>query len=188
MTLRTDDGCLDVRGIVQGLEGEASDVHVDRVVEELLGMCVDSFELLDGPAFRFLIAPKAAARRSSDHGDLGRSRVVPPALVERGSRQYQVTPTRTLRNRLVEAHLHLADYHVARFARSSGTAADDLRQTALIALMNAVERFDPENGASFRTFASRTIEGELKRHLRDRTWTVRPPRRAQERSTSCCAM
>lgn len=105
-----------------------------------------------------------------------------PALVESWFAQYQVTPTRTLRNRLVEAHLHLVDHHVTRFARSSGTAADDLRQTALIALMNAVERFDPENGASFRTFASRTIEGELKRHLRDRTWTVRPPRRAQERS------
>lgn len=62
VTLRTDDGCLDVRGIVQGLEGEASDVHVDRVVEELLGMCVDSFELLDGPSFRFRIDPKVPAR------------------------------------------------------------------------------------------------------------------------------
>jgi RNA polymerase sigma-B factor len=105
-----------------------------------------------------------------------------PELVGQWFAQFRATPTRTLRNRLVEAHLHLVDHHVTRFARSSGTAADDLRQTALIALLRAVERFDPGHGATFRTFASRTIDGELKRHLRDRTWTVRPPRRAQERS------
>lgn len=94
--------------------------------------------------------------------------------------EYAEHRSREVRNRLVEAHLHLADYHVTRFARSSGVAVDDLRQTALMALIHAVERFDASKGAAFRTFASRTVEGELKRHLRDRTWTVRPPRRAQE--------
>ena len=94
--------------------------------------------------------------------------------------EYRRTGSRATRNRLVEAHLHLADYFVARFARSAGVATDDLRQTAVIGVLHAVERFDPGHGASFRTFASRTIEGELKRHLRDRAWSVRPPRRAQE--------
>jgi len=43
-----------------------------------------------------------------------------------------------------------------------------------------VDRFDPSHGVTFSTFASRTIDGELKRYFRDRTWSVRPPRRAQE--------
>ena len=51
---------------------------------------------------------------------------------------------------------------------------------ALLALIHAVERFDPDRGVGFATFASRTIEGEVKRYFRDRTWSVRPPRRAQE--------
>jgi RNA polymerase sigma-B factor len=95
-------------------------------------------------------------------------------------REYRVTSDRKLRNRIVEAHLHLAEYHVKRYARGGLCSAEDLRQTALLAIIKAVDRFDPAFGASFRTFASRTVEGELKRYLRDRTWAVKPPRRAQE--------
>jgi RNA polymerase sigma-B factor len=94
--------------------------------------------------------------------------------------EYHRTGERHLRNRVVEAHLHVADHHVSRFSRSVGAASDDLRQTALLAMIRAVDRFDTSVGVTFRTFASRTIEGELKRYLRDRAWTVRPPRRAQE--------
>jgi RNA polymerase sigma-B factor len=94
--------------------------------------------------------------------------------------EYRRDPNRTLRNQLVEAHQDVVEYHVRAFARSSGIPADDLRQTALLAVIRAVERFDPDAGASFRTFAARTVDGELKRFLRDRSWSVRPPRRAQE--------
>ena len=94
--------------------------------------------------------------------------------------EYQRTGDRRIRNQVVEAHLQVADHHVNRFSRSVGAAADDLRQTALMAMIRAVDRFDTTLGVSFRTFASRTIEGELKRYLRDRAWVVRPPRRAQE--------
>jgi RNA polymerase sigma-B factor len=80
---------------------------------------------------------------------------------------------------LVEAHLHLADYHTRRYA-SRGVPEEDLRQVARIAIIAAVERFDPDLGPSFRTFASRTIDGECKRFIRDRTWCVRPPRAVQE--------
>lgn len=62
--LRTEGGVLRVHGEVTGLVGEAVDVQVDRVVEELLSVCVESFEVLPGPAFRFSIAPKVAARSS----------------------------------------------------------------------------------------------------------------------------
>ena len=93
--------------------------------------------------------------------------------------EYRRTGDRRLRNQLVEHHRHVADYFVKRYARR-GVPTDDLRQLALMAIIHAVERFDPEMGVAFSTFASRTIEGELKRYFRDRTWSVRPPRRAQE--------
>lgn len=112
------------------------------------------------------------------------SRLRPGALsaseLDEMFREYRATGDRSLRNRLVEAHLHTADYYVARYARSSASSAEDLHQTGLFAVLKAVERFDPDLGVSFKTFASRTIEGELKRYLRDRSWAVRPPRRAQE--------
>lgn len=92
---------------------------------------------------------------------------------------YRETGDRRLRNQLVEENRHLADYFVKRYSRR-GVAADDLRQLALLAIIHAVERFDPDVGVAFSTFASRTIEGELKRYFRDRTWSVRPPRRSQE--------
>lgn len=89
--------------------------------------------------------------------------------------RYRQKPTRRLRNELVEANLELVDYYVGRF-RSSSAEEDDVRQQAFLALIKAVERFDPEVGVSFKTFANRTIEGELKRLLRDKGWSVRPPR------------
>jgi RNA polymerase sigma-B factor len=93
--------------------------------------------------------------------------------------EYRSTGDRRLRNQLVEHHLHVADYFVKRYSRR-GVPSDDLRQLALMAIIHAVDRFDPEMGVAFSTFASRTIEGEMKRYFRDRTWSVRPPRRAQE--------
>jgi RNA polymerase sigma-B factor len=93
--------------------------------------------------------------------------------------EYRRTGDRRLRNQLVEQHRHVADYFVKRYSRR-GVPTDDLRQLALMAIIHATERFDPEVGVAFSTFASRTIEGELKRYFRDRTWSVRPPRRAQE--------
>ena len=70
--------------------------------------------------------------------------------------------------------------HVARRFGRRGPAADDLRQVAFLALVKAVDRFDPERNVAFSTFAGRTIEGEIKRHFRDHTWSVRVPRSAKE--------
>src|SRR5262249_47029251 len=63
-----------------------------------------------------------------------------------------------------------------------GEELDDLRQVALIALVQAVERYDPTRGVAFSTFATPTIVGSLKRHLRDRTWAIRPPRTLHDRA------
>jgi RNA polymerase sigma-B factor len=107
-------------------------------------------------------------------GRIDRSAVLATMFVE-----YRETGDRRLRNELVEEHRDLADYFVKRYSRR-GVPAEDLRQLAFMAIIHAVERFDPEVGVTFSTFASRTVEGELKRYFRDRTWSVRPPRRAQE--------
>ncbi len=92
---------------------------------------------------------------------------------------YRRTGDRRLRNQLVEENRGVAEYFIKRYAHR-GVPADDLRQISLLAVVSAVDRYDPSLGVAFSTFASRTIEGELKRYLRDRTWMVRPPRRAQE--------
>jgi RNA polymerase sigma-B factor len=84
-----------------------------------------------------------------------------------------------LRDRLVEDHLGLAHQLARRFA-NRGEAHDDLVQVASLALINAVDRFDPDRGFEFSTFATRTVLGELKRHFRDKGWAVRAPRRIQE--------
>ena len=57
---------------------------------------------------------------------------------------------------------------------------DDLKQVAALGLLKAIDRFDPDNGAAFSSFAVPTIQGEIRRYFRDSTWAVRPPRRLQE--------
>lgn len=69
---------------------------------------------------------------------------------------------------------------VARRYRRAGTDEHDLDQVAFLALVKAVDRFDPERGVAFGTFAGRTIDGELKRHFRDRTWALRVPRSVKD--------
>jgi len=95
--------------------------------------------------------------------------------------EYRRTRSRRLRNELIETHRGFAEYLARRFS-DRGEPLDDLRQVALVGLLKAVERFEPERGLSFTTFAGPTIVGELKRHFRDRTWSVRVPRRLQELS------
>ncbi|HXY90985.1 MAG TPA: SigB/SigF/SigG family RNA polymerase sigma factor [Acidimicrobiia bacterium] len=92
---------------------------------------------------------------------------------------YRRTRDRDLRNELVEAHVRLAEFLARRFAHR-GEPLDDLRQVALVGLLKAVERFEPDRGLQFSSFAMPTIVGELKRHFRDRGWAVRVPRRVQE--------
>jgi RNA polymerase sigma-B factor len=93
--------------------------------------------------------------------------------------EYQAMRDPDAATALIKAFTPLADYFARRYARP-GTSREDLRQTALLAILRAVDRFDATMGVQFTTFASRTVEGELKRFHRDRGWAVRPPRRLQE--------
>ena len=89
-------------------------------------------------------------------------------------------PTRQrVRDRLVEMHLPLVEYLARRFA-GRGEPLDDLVQVGTIGLIKAVDRFDIERGVEFSTYATPTVVGEIKRHFRDKGWTVRVPRRLQE--------
>jgi RNA polymerase sigma-B factor len=84
-----------------------------------------------------------------------------------------------LRDELVSAHLGLAEYLARRFA-NRGEPLDDLVQVASLGLLKALDRFDPDRGVEFSTYATHTIVGELKRHFRDKGWSIRAPRRMQE--------
>jgi RNA polymerase sigma-B factor len=94
-------------------------------------------------------------------------------------RELRRTNDPALRDRLVEDNLWIARHGARRFARR-GETDDDLFQVASLALVKAVARFDPELGLRFATFATPTIVGELRRHFRDRTWSMRVSRRLKD--------
>ncbi|BBX18745.1 RNA polymerase subunit sigma-70 [Mycolicibacterium duvalii] len=82
------------------------------------------------------------------------------------------------RRRIITACVPIADRIARRFA-GRGEPSDDLLQVARLGLIQAVDRYEPGRGP-FLSFAVPTIRGELRRHFRDKTWTVRVPRRLQE--------
>lgn len=85
-----------------------------------------------------------------------------------------------IREELVRRYMPFAKNLALRY-RGASESFDDLLQVASLGLVNAVDRFDPSRGTPFTAFASPTILGELKRHFRDRVWTVRVPRGLHDR-------
>src|SRR5688500_6413672 len=96
-------------------------------------------------------------------------------------RQYARTRDIEVRNRLVRLHERMVRYLAGRFGTSAaGTSTEDLVQVGYVGLIAAIDRFDPEKGVSFVTFAVPTILGEIKRYFRDQTWGLKAPRRLRE--------
>jgi RNA polymerase sigma-B factor len=90
-------------------------------------------------------------------------------------RRFSKTRDPAIREELVRRNLPFAKRLALRY-RGASESFDDLLQVANLGLINAIDRFDPEREIPFTAFASPTILGELKRHFRDRVWTVRVPR------------
>ncbi|MCQ8770892.1 RNA polymerase sigma factor SigF [Streptomyces sp. AA8] len=84
-----------------------------------------------------------------------------------------------VRAALIEANLPLVRYAAARF-RSRNEPMEDVIQVGTIGLINAIDRFDPDRGVQFPTFAMPTVVGEIKRYFRDNVRTVHVPRRLHE--------
>ncbi len=96
-------------------------------------------------------------------------------------RLYKEEGDLSARDQLIENHLNLVRYLAAKF-KNRGEPIDDLVQVGSVGLIKAIDRFDPDRGLEFTTFATPTIMGEIKRHFRDKGWSVRVPRRLQELS------
>jgi RNA polymerase sigma-B factor len=84
-----------------------------------------------------------------------------------------------LRAQLVAAY-HDFVYFLARKFQNRGEPLDDIVQVGYLGLIKAIERFDPDLGYEFTTFATLTVAGEIKRHFRDKGTAIRFPRRLQE--------
>ncbi|MCQ4637468.1 SigB/SigF/SigG family RNA polymerase sigma factor [Anaerovorax odorimutans] len=95
--------------------------------------------------------------------------------------QYQKTKDLSLRNEIVESYLYMVDILIRKYL-NKGVEYDDLYQVGAMALISAVERFDPSKGYEFSSFATPTIIGEIKKYFRDKEWSVKVPRRLKELS------
>ncbi len=92
---------------------------------------------------------------------------------------YKKNPTIEERNALVEDHLYMVDILIRKYL-GKGVDYDDLYQVGALALVHAVERFDPDKGYEFSSFATPTILGEIKKYFRDKEWSLKVPRRMKE--------
>ncbi|WP_298578972.1 SigB/SigF/SigG family RNA polymerase sigma factor [uncultured Olegusella sp.] len=90
------------------------------------------------------------------------------------------------RQQLIVNHLNLVRFLASKF-KNRGEPLEDLIQVGTIGLIKAIDRFEPDRGLEFTTYATPTIMGEIKRHFRDKGWSVRVPRRLQELSQKVSA-
>lgn len=96
-------------------------------------------------------------------------------------RRYKEEGDVEAREKLVMSHMNLVRFLANKF-KNRGEPLDDLIQVGYLGLLKAIDRFDPSRGLEFTTYATPTIMGEIKRHFRDKGWSVRVPRRLQELS------
>jgi RNA polymerase sigma-B factor len=126
----------------------------------------------------------SAIEDEDDGAGKGRNRAPEPGAAADLLKQYQRTGSVEVRNRLVLLHEGLVRYIAQRFNPPQAASREDILQVGFIGLIAAIERFDPEKGLAFTTFAVPTIMGEIKRYLRDDTWMIKVPRRLQELGAS----
>ncbi|CCQ96920.1 RNA polymerase sigma-B factor [[Clostridium] ultunense Esp] len=96
-------------------------------------------------------------------------------------KKFKETRDLKIRELLIERHLYIAEILSKKYA-NRGIDYDDIYQVASIGLIYAIDRYDIDKGFEFSSFATPTIIGEIKKHFRDKGWTIRVPRRIQELS------
>ena len=95
--------------------------------------------------------------------------------------EYRETKDIQIRNELVRRYLYIVEILSKKYI-NKGIEYEDIYQVASLGLIYAIERFDPSKGFEFSSFATPTIIGEIKKHFRDKGWSIRVPRRIQELS------
>lgn len=106
-----------------------------------------------------------------------------PVLAEYSTLEPDDPRRERMRDELVRGYLPVAQHIARRFAHR-GEPLDDLTQVATVGLINAIDRFSPEKGGEFFSFAVPTISGEVRRHFRDQSWSMRVPRRLKDMHVS----
>ncbi len=96
-------------------------------------------------------------------------------------KEYSTNRKVEIRNELVSRYLYIAEILSKKFI-NKGIDYEDIYQVASLGLIYAIERFDISRGFEFSSFATPTIIGEIKKHFRDKGWSIRVPRRIQELS------
>lgn len=94
-------------------------------------------------------------------------------------KSYKARPSIQLRNRLVELNINLARSVAHSLQRTTTEPYEDLEQVAILGLIKAVERFEPQAGCTFSTYAIPTIKGKILQYLRDKGATIRIPQNLQ---------
>jgi RNA polymerase sigma-B factor len=102
-----------------------------------------------------------------------------PLLAEYATLDASQPRRQELRTELVTGYLPIAQHLARRFAHR-GEPLDDLIQVATVGLIHAIDRFDPDRGTDFVSFAVPTIRGEIRRYFRDHGWALRVPRRLKD--------
>ncbi|MDR5658922.1 SigB/SigF/SigG family RNA polymerase sigma factor [Serpentinicella sp. ANB-PHB4] len=95
--------------------------------------------------------------------------------------QYQISKDISIRNELINRYIYIAEILSKKYI-NRGIEYDDIYQVASVGLIYAIQRFDASKGYEFSSFATPTIIGEIKKHFRDKGWSIRVPRRIQELS------
>ncbi len=93
--------------------------------------------------------------------------------------EYKRTHNKELRNNIIESYTYIAEILSRRFV-NRGVEYDDIYQVACMGIIHAVDRFDPDRGVRFATFATPTVLGEIRKYFRDRGFFIKIPRRLYE--------
>ncbi len=154
-------------------QGPVTAPHPGAVADDVAEITVAEPEVRLMPEDQQIVADSRSQERAADRARAKelflRLSALPPDSTEH----------RAVRDELVRMHLPLVEYLARRF-RNRGEPYDDLVQVATIGLIKSVDRFETDRGVEFSTYATPTIVGEIKRHFRDKGWTIRVPRRLQE--------